>query len=152
MSTTLSFSGLPSGLTLTCTIYPRASDTATQSSVSLTEATNAKTVYTGTFTIPSNGFYRFLIYIGSVVLASGVIYAETSGTFYDDEFGAGTELAAVPNAVTHPFDALQFLYQALRNQTAEIAGQITLSNNAGSVVATAAITEDGTTLTKGKYA
>lgn len=148
---TLSFSGLPSGLTLTCTIFPRSSDTATESGVSLTEATNAKTVYTGTFTIPSNGFYRYLVLIGSAVLASGVIYAQTTGSYYDDEFGSGAELAAVPNAVTHPFDAVQFLYQAFRNQTAEIAGQITISNNAGSVVGTAAITEDGTTLTKGKY-
>jgi hypothetical protein len=63
-----------------------------------------------------------------------------------------TELAAVPGAGPSLADAIEFLYMALRNAGTDTASAATIKNNAGSTIATATLSDDGTTFTKAKYA
>ena len=59
---------LPQGLTLTCDIFPRGEDTAAQSGIVLTEETNRKGTYSGSFTGSTSGPITVKIYSGSVLI------------------------------------------------------------------------------------
>lgn len=65
----LEFAGLPTGLTLTATLYPRGSDTSAASGITLTENTNGKGIYRGSTTAALTGWHRALILEGTAVLA-----------------------------------------------------------------------------------
>lgn len=60
--------GLPTGLTLTLTLYPRGSDTAGASGKTLTENTNNKTVYRATVTEGLTGWHRAVVLSGTDVM------------------------------------------------------------------------------------
>lgn len=64
----------------------------------------------------------------------------------------GTELSAVPAAAASIGAQIQFLYQALRNKRDTTSSADEIHNDAGTVVATATLSDDGTTFTKGEYA
>jgi hypothetical protein len=63
-----------------------------------------------------------------------------------------TELAAIPAASPALKDALALLYMALRNRRETTATADKIENDAGGTVGTAALSDDGTTFTKGEYA
>lgn len=65
---------------------------------------------------------------------------------------AGVELGGVPSATASAEARLQFLYQALRNQVTVTASTQTISNDAGTVIATASVSDDGATFTRGEFA
>lgn len=65
---------------------------------------------------------------------------------------AGVELSGVPSATASAEARLQFLYQALRNQVTVTGSAQTVSNDAGAVIATASVSDDGTTFTRGEFA
>jgi hypothetical protein len=62
-----------------------------------------------------------------------------------------TELAAVPPAAPTVLQALMFLYMALRNQMTVTASQQTIANDAGTVIGTSSLADDGITFTRGKF-
>lgn len=89
----------------------------------------------------------------------GVVVATASKTGYalsaagvdailDDPL---TELAAVPAAAPTLRQALQFLYMALRNKITTTATETKVHNDAGSAIATAAVSDDGTTFERAEY-
>lgn len=61
-----------------------------------------------------------------------------------------TELASVPSATPTVFQALMLSYMSLRNEHTATSSQEKIKNNAGVVVATGALSDDGTTYTKGQ--
>jgi len=63
-----------------------------------------------------------------------------------------TELSGVPSATPTTKQALMLLYMALRNRTTTTASAQTIQNDAGSTIATATLSDDGTTMTKGEFA
>lgn len=63
-----------------------------------------------------------------------------------------TELAADPGASPELQKALALLYMAVRNLRTTTATADTIANNAGVTVLTAAVSDDGTTFSKAKYA
>ena len=65
----IEFAGLPTGLTLTATLYPRGSDTAAVSGLSLTERTNSKGIYRTTTTAALTGWHRALVLQSTDVIA-----------------------------------------------------------------------------------
>ena len=157
MATTIYLNTLPTGLTLTCDLYPRDSDTASQSAVSLTENTNKKTVYSGSFTVPANAFYDLIIKSGTTIIAASRVYAETTGTFYADDASTvideatGSELTVVPAAAPSVREMLAFLYQMARNAQVQSGNSQTVSKADGTVIGTATVTDSGTELVKAKY-
>lgn len=66
-----------------------------------------------------------------------------------------SELASVPAATVDVQTMVQFLYQAVRNGKVESAPsgnhQVTVTNDAGTTIGTASVTEAGSTLTVGKF-
>lgn len=63
-----------------------------------------------------------------------------------------TELSAVPSATPAAKDALMWLLMASRNARATTATDDKVKKDDGSTIGTAAVSDDGTTFTKGKYA
>jgi hypothetical protein len=57
---------LQQGLTLTADIYPRGSDTAAQSGITLTEETNRKGTYSGSVTAEVEGWITVKVKSGTV--------------------------------------------------------------------------------------
>lgn len=66
--------------------------------------------------------------------------------------GTLAELTGDPGATPAVKDAVMLLYMALRNKRDTTASDDEIHNSAGSVVLTAAVSDDGTTFTKAKYA
>lgn len=60
------------------------------------------------------------------------------------------ELTAVPAATPAPWQALQLLYQALRNPRPSTASADKVTTDAGATVGTATVSFDGTTFTRSK--
>ena len=63
------------------------------------------------------------------------------------ELGVGA-----PTATPSLRTAVMFLYMALRNRTTTTASAQTVQNDAGTTITTAALSDDGTTMTKGEFA
>jgi hypothetical protein len=59
---------------------------------------------------------------------------------------------AAPTATPTIRTALMLLYMGLRNRTTTTATEQTIQNDAGATIATAALSDDGTTMTKGEFA
>jgi hypothetical protein len=62
-----------------------------------------------------------------------------------------SELAAAPAATPTLRQALQWLYQMFRNRVTATAAATTVQNGAGTTIATAPLSDDGTTFTRGGY-
>lgn len=62
-----------------------------------------------------------------------------------------SELATVPSATPSLDRALMFLFMALRNQMTVTAADQKVRNDAGGVIATAALSDDGATFTRAKF-
>lgn len=62
------------------------------------------------------------------------------------------ELTSVPSATPSLDRALMFLYMALRNEMTVTASQQNIKNNAGTVIASATLSDDSTTFTRGMFA
>lgn len=70
----------PTGQTLTATIYPIGSDTAAISDVILTERTNSKGIYRGTFENGPSGDHRVIVFDGSTpIVVTGVLLTGIDG-------------------------------------------------------------------------
>jgi hypothetical protein len=63
-----------------------------------------------------------------------------------------SELTGVPSATPSMRAALMLLYMNLRNRTTTTATAATIQNDAGTTIGTAALSDDGTTMTKGEFA
>lgn len=63
-----------------------------------------------------------------------------------------SDLAGVPTATAKVVDAIAFTFMGLRNLRTTTATTDTVANNAGATIGTAAVSDDGTTFSKGKYA
>lgn len=63
-----------------------------------------------------------------------------------------SELSAVPGATPSLRNAVMFLFMALRNRSTTTASAQTVQNDAGSTIATAAVSDDGSVFTKGEFA
>jgi hypothetical protein len=62
-----------------------------------------------------------------------------------------SDLAGVPTLTAKIVDAIAFLYMGLRNLRTTTASQDKVSNDSGSTIGTATVSDDGTTFTKNKY-
>lgn len=70
----------PTGQTLTAALYPLGSDTAAVSGITLTERTNAKGVYRGTFTNGPSGEHRVVVLDGVIpIVVTGVALTGVDG-------------------------------------------------------------------------
>lgn len=86
----IEFAGLPTGLTLTATLYPLGSDAAAVSGLTLTERTNAKGIYRTTTTAALTGWHRALVLSGSDVVAIfDVLMDDTTADHYGYEHEHG---------------------------------------------------------------
>lgn len=63
-----------------------------------------------------------------------------------------TELSGTPSANPSSRVALMFLYMALRNQTTTTNGIQTIRNDAGAMITSASLNDDGNTFSKSKFA
>lgn len=101
--------------------------------------------------------------VGSVVGAVGSVTAGVTVTTNNDKAGyalsaAGltavlvSDLAGVPASNAILVDALSFIFMGLRNLRTTTSSQDTIANNAGATIGTAAVSDDGTTFSKAKYA
>ena len=114
------------------------------------------------------GRYSFTFYQqlgGSPALGDPVI--GSGGPFYwtgsNEDQGASVTTLALLNATAMPeltsipgptptmFQAFMLLYMAMRNAHTSTATQEKINNDAGSLVATATLSDDATTYTKGKF-
>lgn len=93
------------------------------------------------------------------LVASGVVQVNLQfrvfANVFDDLFAAAamSELSqAAPPATPTPAQALMLLYMALRNALTETSTLLTISNDAGTVVAKAALSDDGSTFTRAEMA
>lgn len=84
--------------------------------------------------------------VGSVVTKTGY---SLSATGLDAVLMA--DLGAVPSATASIVAGTSYLFMALRNQRVTTTNSDTVSNNAGSVIGTATLSDNGTTFTKGQY-
>lgn len=96
--------------------------------------------------------------ITAAVIATGAIDADALAADATAEVAAAvlagtvTEISAVPAASPTLAEALAFLYMGLRNKLTCTASQEQIHNGAGAVVATAALSDDGTTFTREEFA
>ena len=86
---------------------------------------------------------------GFTATGKGQINAEVVDVITVDTIA---ELTADPGATPTLQKAVMLAYMAIRNQGTETASARTIKNNAGTTILTAAMTDDGTTFTKGKFA
>lgn len=63
-----------------------------------------------------------------------------------------TELDEIPGAEPTLAEAIQLVYQHLRNRRTDNGSAETIANDAGTVIGTATVSDDGTTTTRGKFA
>lgn len=61
------------------------------------------------------------------------------------------ELTGIPSATPTLFQALMLLYMSLRNAHLSTSAQESISNDAGAVITTATVGDNGTTFTKAKF-
>ncbi len=61
-----------------------------------------------------------------------------------------TELVSVPDSTPTIYQALMLSYMSLRNEHTATSNEESIKNNAGTVIATATLSDDGTTYTKGQ--
>ena len=61
------------------------------------------------------------------------------------------ELGTIPGPTPSMFQAMMLLYMSLRNNHTASGSQEVISNDAGSTVTTAALSDNGTVYTKGKF-
>ena len=61
------------------------------------------------------------------------------------------ELSTIPGPTPSLFQALMLLYMSLRNLGTSSGSSRTISNDAGSVITTAPVSDNGTTFTKSKF-
>lgn len=88
--------------------------------------------------------------IGSLAAAAKAeVNAEVNDVINVD---AKAELAGVPAANASLGDKLTFMEMKLRNEETNDGSDITISNDAGAVIATAPVSDNGTTFVKGEYA
>lgn len=129
---------LPAGLTLTCDIYPRGSDTADQSGITLTEATNRKGTYSGDVTSASTGLITIKIKLSSSVVAeiTGYIEDDTSIWIMDEGVMSTSATDQIADAVlTRDWssvtgEAARSVLNALRilrNKVSETGGTLTVT-------------------------
>lgn len=89
------------------------------------------------------------------VIGSGSIYwngtSEEQGILIGLSTTTLTELSSIPAATPTITDVLMFLYMSLRNKHSATAIQETVSNDAGTTIGSAALSDDGTTTSKGKF-
>lgn len=78
MPATIECVGVPSGLTLTASLFPDGSDTAVDTGLACTEATNRKGLYT--FSANRAGLHLIQLRSGSSVVWYGWALLATSGT------------------------------------------------------------------------
>ncbi len=127
---------LPEGLTLTCDVYPRASDTANQSGITLTEETNRKGTYSGSVTGAASGISTFKVKSSSVVIAEVTSYIlDTTASFIVED---AVDVFAISNDQTAA-DNLESQYDTtgLTGDTFPATqSQISSITNAGSAVNT----------------
>ncbi len=76
---------------------------------------------------------------------------EQINALYDLFMSSHSELAGVPAAAAGLSDKIEFLFMALRNKFTSTATQQDIHNDAGSSIASASLSDDGTTLTKDKF-
>lgn len=88
MAGTVVCAAVPTGLTLTATVFPDGSDTAAETGTACTEATNRKSVYT--FATSASGLHLIHLKSGSNVVWSGWAYLASTGTIntYDSRLEA----------------------------------------------------------------
>lgn len=155
---TVEINTIPTGLTLTLSLFPLGSDTASFSGLTLTERTNSKSTYRTTCSAPTEGWYIALTLQGATPIHNGFVYLKNEAdTFFVDDpknflqvARASAELTAVPAALTDFYSMIQMLYMSTRNQKTGTASAQTISNDAGTVIGTATVTDNGTTTTIGK--
>jgi hypothetical protein len=80
MAVTVECAGVPTGLSLSASIYPDASDTATATGLTATEATNRKTLYTFSTTATNGIFFIKLIDGSSNVWWVGWVFLPVTAT------------------------------------------------------------------------
>lgn len=96
--------------------------------------------------------------INAAAIATDAVDADALATDGITEIAAGVlgatlaELAAVPGASPTLAQAVEFLFMALRNKLTTTTTQTKISNDAGAAIATATVTDDGTTFTRNEYA
>ncbi len=165
-----------SGQTVYCTIHDNAAKLANGSSTEVFNSSNWSTYvntlaeqgttgyYTGTFpSYLAAGKYTVVFYqqsggsatVGDPVIGSGQIYfdgsIEEQGIAKVLSVNTMPELSSVPGATPTVYQALMFAFMALKNAHTATAGQEKIQNNAGTTVATATLSDDGITFTKGKF-
>lgn len=105
--------------------------------------TDTVTTYTGDTPQTGDSFARIGA-AGAGLTSVGVAAAGLDSVVVSD-------LAGVPTTTAKIVDAIAFLFMGLRNLRSTTSSQDKVSNNAGSAIGTAAVSDDGTTFSKGKY-
>lgn len=92
---TIEIAPLPTGLTLTCDLFPADSDTAAESSLALTERTNNKMTYRTSITSDLTGWHRIEVQRSGAPLAGyWVDLDDVTGTYYASDFGPRSSLSS----------------------------------------------------------
>lgn len=126
--------------------------------ITLTEQGTASGYYAGSFPAVSAGIYGVVAFErgggapaeGDRLIAGGDLHWD--GTAVVPRLPAGlTELTGVPPAAPTIGQALMFLYMALRNPMTVTAAQQKIANDAGGIIGTSALSDDGVTFTRGKF-
>jgi hypothetical protein len=109
-----------------------------RASTPVTLAGSQPSINIGTVTTVSN--------IGTAGLASIQAQLQTllNGT-------AIPELTGIPASTPTLFQAMMLLYMSLRNNHTATSTQESISNSSGSAIASAQLSDDGTTFTKGRF-
>lgn len=76
----------------------------------------------------------------------------TAGAGLTNVGGAATELSGIPATTSNVLDQVQFLFMALRNKIDVTATVKEVHNNAGTVIGTKTLSDDGTTYSETKMA
>lgn len=90
------------------------------------------------------------------VIGSGAIYF--NGTNEEQGFYLGVngtaipELGSIPPASPTMAQAMMLLYMSIRNKHSATSSQETISNDAGTTISAATLSDNGTTTSKGKFA
>ena len=87
--------------------------------------------------------------IDDVLAETADIYVDTQA-IYDAVVGAIPELTTIPAATPTLKEAVQLLYQALRNRKTQTASDRTIAKSDNTVIGTASTSDNGTTLTVSK--
>lgn len=93
------------GFTLTLDLYPRGSDTAAVSGLSLTEATNRKGTYTTTTTAGLSGVYYAIAKEGSTVRGAGYVTMSDTTAIHIVDSDVTTNAGPGESSCTLTFEA-----------------------------------------------